>query len=804
MAYQILSLRPKTYIRGGKEITKLTDDEHYHARWRFDDVAELFSNPKGILDRNNVPIEQRYNLFYTVSNCGEGKRLFGSQILLPLDIDGIDRDKLDTYENVVFDTLKLDRDKTAVVSSGNGLHFLILLAAPILSKDYFENWRPQYKAVCKRLDRAFEREKLPGKPDASIFDAGRILRFPETDNIKQDKKTGEINKRRCVVRRSTLLPQVIDLEKLSLLPKVGASDAVPDEQYKRMRVSDGHAAFEACGFLQHAKTNAENLTEPEWYAAASIIGRFRGGKELFHEISKPHPHYNESETNFKLEQALNNSGARTCLNINNLWGKCGECPHFRKISSPIVIISKEVIPSEAIGFCLPKIGNNGAPNPNAAPVPQYNDLLRAFKRDFNYFVDVVREKIVVFEKTHWVDFSDLQVCNWINSVMVPIPKESIRQEFIHLVKAENHKKPEEIEHFFFETVKGFVNLKNGMIKVETMELLPHNPEIGFTYVLPYNYDPEAKTPHFDKYLEQVTMGRQDLKETLLDFMAYCFVPEYTDHCFLWLAGSGRNGKSTYSELLQALMGKQNVSNVMLDFFEKETSLALMNRKLLNCGEESDNKRISGTIMGVLKALSSGASVTVAQKYEIGFNMRPTAKLLFSSNVKPHIEGVNQAVESRFILVPFDMRLEEGERNDIDPTVKINVLAEASGVLNIALSRLKGRFHNFKVHRSKIGKEEMRQILRDSDSVLEFIEECLCVAEGVETSLDDLYSHYKLFLSETRGEEEAEKFKTSTVWFARKIRDKFSGQVKTIRKLGSGGLRLTHFVGIKIVRNKSEF
>lgn len=801
MAYQILSLRPKTYIRGGKEIQRQSDEVHYSQRWRFESIAEIFSNPKAVLDRNGVPEDERWNLFYTVAYCGEGKRLFDYQEIIPLDIDGINTEKLAEYETVIFDALKIDKEKTAVVASGNGLHFLIQTTNKLTSRDYFTEYRPQYKAICQKIDRALERAKLPGKPDPAVFDSARILRFPETENRKLDKKTGEIVRRRCVVRRATLLPQHVDLEKLSGLPKYGPSDALAEDQTKRIRAADGNAAFEQCLFLKHVKEDAENITEPEWYAAASIVGRFKGGRELFHALSKPHAHYDAADTELKLSQSLENSGPRTCKNINSIWGGCATCPQFQKISSPVLIYSKEVIPSEAMGFYAPKIGKDGAPIPGAL-IPQYEDLLRAFRRDFHYFVDVKSERIMIFNGKKWEHFHELSVHNWLNTVMNPTPKQTIRNEFFSLVISENHKTESEVEHFFYESTKGFVNLKNGVLELATMQLRDHSPELGFTYVLPFEYDPNATAPRFEKFIDEVTISRNEIKNTLLDFMAYTFVPGYTDHCFLWLAGGGRNGKSTFMYVLNMLLGKENVSHVMLDFFEDQTHLETLRHKLLNVSEESDAKRIPGKILGILKTLSGDGSLSVSQKYEKPIILHPYAKFIFASNVKPNLESVNPAIRARFILVPFDLELQTETENKIDYDIKEKLTAELPGILNLLLERLKGRMRGFRVARNDVSTQALEDVLRDSDSVYEWLQERIEFAEGAETSVDILYSDYETFTHDSRGEI-SDKFKVAKPWFTRKIVDRFNNKVWKKRKEDRGE-KVRYLVNVRLKPDQKEF
>jgi Protein of unknown function (DUF3987) len=96
---------------------------------------------------------------------------------------------------------------------------------------------------------------------------------------------------------------------------------------------------ERCAWLRHCRDDAANLSEPEWYAALSIVGRCQDGDRMAHEWSAPYPRYTRDETDEKLSHALRDAGPRTCANISQLGGEpfCSACPDWGKISSPIVL-----------------------------------------------------------------------------------------------------------------------------------------------------------------------------------------------------------------------------------------------------------------------------------------------------------------------------------------------------------------------------------------------------------------------------------------------------------------------------------
>ncbi|MER9937119.1 primase-helicase family protein [Mesorhizobium sp. M0088] len=108
--------------------------------------------------------------------------------------------------------------------------------------------------------------------------------------------------------------------------------------------SEADGSFELaerhCGFLQRLTSTPDQVTEPEWYAAATIAARCEDGETRFHELSALDPaRYNEAETAKKLRQAAE-ARPRTCASIENDLGctACERCPFKASdIASPYAL-----------------------------------------------------------------------------------------------------------------------------------------------------------------------------------------------------------------------------------------------------------------------------------------------------------------------------------------------------------------------------------------------------------------------------------------------------------------------------------
>ena len=78
---------------------------------------------------------------------------------------------------------------------------------------------------------------------------------------------------------------------------------------------------------------------------------------------------------------------------------------------------------------------------------------------------------------------------------------------------------------------------------------------------------------FMKYLDRVLLD-EDAQKVLAEYIGWIFTPLKLEKC-LFLYGSGKNGKSVFVDIVEALLGKENISH---------ESLSDM------CGENGDRSR----------------------------------------------------------------------------------------------------------------------------------------------------------------------------------------------------------------------
>lgn len=295
-----------------------------------------------------------------------------------------------------------------------------------------------------------------------------------------------------------------------------------------------------------------------------------------------------------------------------------------------------------------------------------------------------------------------------------------------------------------ETV--FVNLKNGTFEINLQgeNLRRFNHSDFLTYQLPFDYNPESKSPIFDKYLNRV-LPDENCQKVLAEYLGFVFIRHESKRLkqekALILYGSGANGKSVFFEIVKALIGKENMSNYSLSSLTNESGYqrAKIGNVLVNYGSEINSKLESS----LFKQLVSGEPVEARLPYGEPFTLTQYAKLIFNCNELPRDVEHTTAYFRRFLIVPFDVTIPPEER---DSQLHIKIIEnELSGIFNWVLEGLHRLLSQKQFTECEAVDKALNDYKKQSDSVMQFLSENRYESHPNEyIKIMDLYDEYKLF------------------------------------------------------------
>ncbi len=285
-----------------------------------------------------------------------------------------------------------------------------------------------------------------------------------------------------------------------------------------------------------------------------------------------------------------------------------------------------------------------------------------------------------------------------------------------------------------------INLQNCTLEINgrSFKKRPHNPDDFLTYILPFEYDPKADAPLFIQYLDRVLPDTAS-QRVLGEFLGYTFTKDLKlEKCGI-LYGDGQNGKSVMFDIVNAVMGRENISNFSLGSLKQEHNRAMIADKLINYGSE-----IKGDIESdIFKQLVSGEPTSACFKYRNPFIMEDIPKLMFNANTFPKDVEHSTAYFRRFLIIPFTETISEEEK-DPDLAQKI-IRNELPGILNWIMIGLDRILHQRKFSECAAANEVLNTFKRESDSVALFLEQEGWIANANRSVLlKEAYGHYKSF------------------------------------------------------------
>jgi len=290
---------------------------------------------------------------------------------------------------------------------------------------------------------------------------------------------------------------------------------------------------------------------------------------------------------------------------------------------------------------------------------------------------------------------------------------------------------------FFEENPYLVFMKNGIFNIMNMELIPFSSEYFSVSQIPVKYDPNAKCPLFLKFLSEI-LTDEDIP-IIQELFGYVLLRDYRFQKAFMFVGSGSNGKSTLMDVLERLLGKENISDRPLhSLVSNRFAIASLYGKMINMFADISSKELEET--GAFKALTGGDSITAEFKYLNSFEFTNYAKLIFSCNTVPKTSDDSVAFYRRWIIIKFLKHFTE-ETKDPNKINEITTPEELSGIFNWAIEGLKRLLKNNKFSYKKDNDQIKIEYTRLSNPLKAFIEECIESDCSNEIPKDDFYVVY---------------------------------------------------------------
>ena len=240
------------------------------------------------------------------------------------------------------------------------------------------------------------------------------------------------------------------------------------------------------------------------------------------------------------------------------------------------------------------------------------------------------------------------------------------------------------------THKNLLNVKNGVVDLQTGTLHPHNPALFFTQITNAAYFPNQHSDLVEKFLSDI-LPDEPTRAALLRFLGYSITGSCQEEKALFINGSGGNGKGTLTKLVMTCLGDFAISfpiEGILEsgrFSDANAATPAFNSLLFNrlaiSEEIPAGKKLNAA---KFKLLTGGDPLPIRQLFkEMTVIKDPTHTMIFSGNHLPELEDAHDpGILRRLLNINFSQSF-TGDK--CDETLKLRLLAPDS--LNYFLTLL---------------------------------------------------------------------------------------------------------------------
>ena len=290
--------------------------------------------------------------------------------------------------------------------------------------------------------------------------------------------------------------------------------------------------------------------------------------------------------------------------------------------------------------------------------------------------------------------------------------------------------------------KAIINAPNGMINLKTGALMPHDPELYITKILSAEYTDHADCPQWVSFLNDIFNGDEELIRYVQKAVGYSLTGSTAEQCVFFLYGTGRNGKSTFLEVLREMMGGY-ITNIQPETIMVRSGSGntansdiarLKGARLVTTVEPNEGMRLNE---GLLKQLTGDDVVTARKLYSDEFEFKPEFKLWMATNHKPIIRGTDTGIWRRIHLIPFTVQIPEAK---IDRKLPYKLKSELPAILKWAIDGC------MMWQREGLGMpaavlQSVNEYRREMDVISTFIDACCVVDEGESVNANKLFAVY---------------------------------------------------------------
>jgi len=293
-----------------------------------------------------------------------------------------------------------------------------------------------------------------------------------------------------------------------------------------------------------------------------------------------------------------------------------------------------------------------------------------------------------------------------------------------------------------------LNVANGTLHILTGEFTEHRRENLITKIANVEYKPEADCPIWKQFIREIMAYNSELITFIQTAAGWSLSGDITEQTMFILYGRGANGKSTFINTIQHILGDYSTSTNTETFMRKNgdqytNDLArLRGTRFVTTTEAEQGRRLSEPL---IKKITGNDPMTARFLYGEFFTFIPTFKVWMATNYKPVIKGTDYGIWRRIMLIPFTTTIEKEKQ---DRQLEEKLRGEASGILNWLLEGA-ARWRKERLQAPNIVLKAIDEYRGEMDVIGIFLQEQCRVDFDLQVKIKDLYKSYSDWCEENK-------------------------------------------------------
>ena len=210
-----------------------------------------------------------------------------------------------------------------------------------------------------------------------------------------------------------------------------------------------------------------------------------------------------------------------------------------------------------------------------------------------------------------------------------------------------------------------INTPGGVVDLRTGAMRRHCMTDYMTKITAVAPESNCPVPLWLAFLDRVTNKDAELIAFLQRMSGYALTGSTEEHALFFHHGVGANGKTTFINVLSAIVGDYHKTAPIETFIASHTEhhptdlAGLHGARLVTSVETEEGRRWAEN---KIKALTGGDEISARFMRQDFFEFTPHFKLLIAGNHKPSLRSVDEAIRRRLHLIPWNVVIPFDERD----------------------------------------------------------------------------------------------------------------------------------------------